>query len=268
MNFVGNLKAGLLTSFFVVAPYSIDSSSSSLYDGGSTKEKVPQKEVVVLDPGHAVHEDEDYRGWHYKGLKEEVMTLDLAKKLKPLLEEQGYEVHLTREDDNIINSDSLDLNDDGEVNSKDELILRTIFAKELSADYYLSLHFNAYPRDSRIYGMEVYFFGSRNKRELNNKRTEYLLPKHCRIRSDLSMELADELSDYFMDNGWKSKHMGADFRVLKEKPADYVLLIEFAYLTNAYDRWKVDSEDDRQSLAQMVADFFEQRKDVSLASKD
>lgn len=51
--------------------------------------------VIVLDPGHGGTDT----GAVYKGLQEKTVTLDIAKRLKALLEGAGYIVYLTREDD-------------------------------------------------------------------------------------------------------------------------------------------------------------------------
>lgn len=52
-------------------------------------------QVIVLDPGHGGTDN----GAVYKDLQEKNVTLDIAKRLKTLLENAGFTVYLTREDD-------------------------------------------------------------------------------------------------------------------------------------------------------------------------
>jgi N-acetylmuramoyl-L-alanine amidase len=79
--------------------------------------------VIVIDPGHGGSNV----GTHsvIDGRFEKEFTLDLAERLKPLLEAEGWKVFLTRASDMFVtNSD------------------RVVFADAHHADLFISLHFN------------------------------------------------------------------------------------------------------------------------------
>jgi N-acetylmuramoyl-L-alanine amidase len=92
---------------------------------------------IVIDPGHGGH---DTGTIGPTGLMEKDVVLDVALKLKKLLEEKaGAEVIMTRSDDTFI-----------------PLEERTAIANEKGADLFISIHANA-SRDKRARGIETYF---------------------------------------------------------------------------------------------------------------
>lgn len=92
---------------------------------------------IVLDPGHG---GTDPGCLSPSGLKEKDVALDLARKLKLILETQGgFEVFLTRETDITL-----------------PLEKRTRLANEQQADLFISIHLNASPRKART-GVETFY---------------------------------------------------------------------------------------------------------------
>ena len=86
--------------------------------------------VIVIDPGHGganvgTHSALD-------GRLEKEFTLDWAKRLKPLLETNGWTVFLTRTGDSYVTNAS-----------------RVVFAEAHHADLFISLHFNSTARNKR-----------------------------------------------------------------------------------------------------------------------
>ncbi|GAC1344848.1 MAG: hypothetical protein NVSMB23_20230 [Myxococcales bacterium] len=98
--------------------------------------------VVVVDPGHGgPHPHEGARG--HGGLLEKEIDLQIAERLKGLLEQAGATVVLTREED-------VDLS----------LAARAQVANESAADLFLSIHCNSMPTRAaraRARGVETYF---------------------------------------------------------------------------------------------------------------
>ena len=96
--------------------------------------------IIVIDPGHG-GSNVGTRSV-LDGRLEKEFTLDLAKRLKPLLETNGWKVFLTRTSDVYVTNAS-----------------RVTFAELHHADLFISLHFNATPdRDEKIAGLETYCF--------------------------------------------------------------------------------------------------------------
>jgi N-acetylmuramoyl-L-alanine amidase len=92
---------------------------------------------IVIDPGHGGH---DTGTIGPSGLREKDLVLDIAQKLKKLIEEKlGGEVVLTREDDTFIPLEN-----------------RTEIANQHQADLFISIHANS-SRNKKIRGVETFF---------------------------------------------------------------------------------------------------------------
>jgi N-acetylmuramoyl-L-alanine amidase len=92
---------------------------------------------IVLDPGHGGRNPGTASG----GLREKDITLDLALRLRPLLELAGYEVALTRETDTDI-----------------DLAERVAAANERRGDLFVSIHVNWLGRGAAR-GIETFYLG-------------------------------------------------------------------------------------------------------------
>jgi N-acetylmuramoyl-L-alanine amidase len=93
--------------------------------------------TIVIDPGHG---GKDPGTVSKSGLQEKRVVLDIAKRLKKLLESSGYyHVYLTRETDIFI-----------------PLEERTAFANQKGADVFISLHINSH-KNRNAQGIETYY---------------------------------------------------------------------------------------------------------------
>ncbi len=92
-------------------------------------------ETVVIDAGHGGID----AGAYWYGVKEKDLTLDLAKRVQKLFEEQGVKAVLTRESDEDVSLDA-----------------RANIANEHPNAVFVSLHFNAHPK-SEISGIETFY---------------------------------------------------------------------------------------------------------------
>ncbi len=92
---------------------------------------------IAIDPGHG---GKDPGCLNKKlGLKEKDLTLDIAKTLKELLENEGYQVILTRDRDVFLNLEE-----------------RPAIANSKGADLFISIHVN-WSRHSGIRGIETFY---------------------------------------------------------------------------------------------------------------
>lgn len=97
--------------------------------------------TVVIDAGHGGY-DNGARG--RQGLSEKMLTLDVARRLKPLLEARGYHVVMTRTTDVFI-----------------PLGGRTAISNSHSDAAFVSIHFNCSPRRAAD-GVETYYYDRRS----------------------------------------------------------------------------------------------------------
>ncbi|HRD01468.1 MAG TPA: N-acetylmuramoyl-L-alanine amidase [Candidatus Saccharicenans sp.] len=204
---------------------------------------------IALDPGHG---GTDPGCLSQGGLKEKDVALDLAKRLKSILETQGgFEVFLTRETDISL-----------------PLEKRTKLANEKQADLFISIHLNASPRKTRT-GVETFYLNfspdpavnelaarenassSKNIREM--KQIVDKIVKNTRFEESRALaekihrQLLGHLKQHFGprdDLGVK----GGPFWVLigSEMPA---VLVEVSHLSNAKEEEALKTDLYREAIA-------------------
>jgi N-acetylmuramoyl-L-alanine amidase len=195
--------------------------------------------VIVIDPGHGGSNT----GTHsvLDGRFEKEFTLDWAKRLKPLLETNGWTVFLTRTNDSYVTNAN-----------------RVAFTTAHHADLFISLHFNSSAPDQKAAGLETYCF------------TPTGMP------STLTRGYSDPWTDKLSSNDFDAQNLqlavklqGALLRAIgmEDRGVRHVryievlrgqkcpaVLIEGGYLSNPTEAKLIEIADYRQKLAQAVAD--------------
>ena len=196
--------------------------------------------IIVIDPGH---------GGNNFGTRsilddrfEKEFTLDWAKRLKPLLETNGWTVFLTRTSDVYVSNSN-----------------RVVFSGAHHADLFISLHFNSTPdRGKKIGGLETYCI------------TPTGMP------STLTRGFTDPWSEHLPNNAFDAQNLqlavrvhstllratGIEDRGVRHSRFETVLrgqncpaiLIEGGYLSNPREAAQIESAEYRQKLAEAVAD--------------
>lgn len=198
--------------------------------------------LIVLDPGHG-GTDPGTQNAKMK-LNEKTFTLDVAQRLKPLLEARGYKVLLTREKDTRFhNSPAVDLP------------MRADFANKAMADLFLSIHFNALGNPD-VHGIETYAFtpaGQRSSGE-DERSAEGEKPQPVNRHDHWSFVAAGAIHEKLrgavegFDRGLKR----ARWRVLSRLACPGVL-IECGFLTNDAEARKINTAEHRQKIAEGIA---------------
>ena len=197
--------------------------TENIYDEGYTQGYVFARGLIVLDPGHGGGDTGCInRGL---GLKEKNITLDVALRLRELLEANGWTVIMTRETDKDVSW----------YRSPDtvELQARCDVANDNDAMYFISLHCNA-NRSSGVNGSSVYWYKRADKK----------------LAAGMNSALGANLG--LRDIGV----LRSDFYVLRHT-AMPACLIEMAFLSNPHDGRLLGQEDFRQQIAQSLADAIE-----------
>ena len=99
--------------------------------------------TVVVDPGHGGY---DNGAKACRGLPEKMLTLDVARRLRPILQARGYHVVMTRDTDVFI-----------------PLGGRTAISNARPDSIFVSIHCNDSPRHSAD-GVEAYYYTPRSSR--------------------------------------------------------------------------------------------------------
>lgn len=194
--------------------------------------------VVVLDPGHGGGNTGTRSV--LDGRFEKEFTLDWAQRLKPLLEQEGWTVFLTR------NSDTFLTNSD-----------RVVFAESHNADLFISLHFNSGAPDENPHGLATFCLTPTGQpstltRGYADPWTENLPNNAFDARN---LQLAAQVQAALLratgmeDRGVERARFMEVLRGQK-RPA---ILIEAGYLSNPQEAEKIESAEFRQNLAEAVA---------------
>ncbi|MCE2860890.1 MAG: hypothetical protein RIR76_999 [Verrucomicrobiota bacterium] len=196
--------------------------------------------VIVLDPGHGGTDPGKIND--RLGISEKTLTLDVARRAQRLLEADGHRVLLTRDDDSFV-----------------ALPQRAAAARAAKADVFVSIHFNAVPRDNRTSGVEVYTFAPRFQRSTNawgagarDDTEEFASPAN---RHDhWNVLLAHALHRRFV-NDLKSDDRGKKLMHLAVlRPLDCPgVLVECGFLSSDAEARKIASPAHRQQLAVAIA---------------
>lgn len=196
------------------------------------------KLVLVLDPGHGGRNPGATSV--FNGRYEKEYTLDWAKRIQSLLATNGWQVYLTR-----TNDQDLSLAD------------RTELARNWHADFFVSLHFNSALPHTDQSGLESYCLTPQGMpssltRDYADDATE-VFPnnefdaQNFQFAADLQRALV--LASGSMDRGVRrARFMG----VLREQRCPAVLL-EGGYLSNPEEARLISQPAYRQKLAEAVA---------------
>lgn len=114
------------------------------------------KRVIVIDPGHG---GEKYPGAVYKGYNEKDINLQVALKLKKILDERlpGFTVKMTRAADRQLSSDK-----------NQDLYMRAEMARKEGAIFFISIHANAVQGNTSACGTETHILGEDEKSRQRN----------------------------------------------------------------------------------------------------
>jgi N-acetylmuramoyl-L-alanine amidase len=203
--------------------------------------------VITIDAGHGGSDNgmENSR----LGMKEKVFTLDVAVRLKKILETAGCKIMLTRKDDRELAPDR-----------PTDWKRRTEVANRASSDLFVSIHFNALEGDTKTGGTEIYTFTPQFQRstrswspgQINDAEREAVPVNRfdgwsALLGHSIKHELVKDLKTF--DRGQKTMHSG----VLRGLNCPGVL-VESVFLSNDAEARLVATPAYRQQIAQAIAD--------------
>ena len=194
--------------------------------------------VIVVDPGH---------GGMNSGTKsvlagryEKDFTLDWAKRLKPLLEANGWQVFLTRTNDVEI-----------------PIYARIAFADAHHADVFISLHFNSAAPDTKQSGLETYSLTPTGMAStLTRGYDDPVWEIYAGNQYDAqNLQLAVSLHNALLHATGEEDRSVRRARFMgvltgQHRPA---ILIEGGYLSNPQQARRIEDPEFRQKLAEAVA---------------
>lgn len=173
--------------------------------------------IVVVDPGHG---QQDSGALGADGTCEKTMTLEIGKKLRDVLVQNGATVFMTRADDSFL-----------------PVMARPQFAVAHGADYFISIHCDSSGRQNSHTGTTVYYHAQNGV---------------CRRMAVDIVNRVAEVSGLPAD-GVKSDtiRFQTGFGVLRGSPMPAVL-VECGYMNNNADLAKLKDDDTQQHIAEGI----------------
>lgn len=172
---------------------------------------IPQDYTIVIDPGHGG----DRPGACYEGIMEKDIDLAVSLKLVSILQNQGFQVIMTRSTDVEIG-----------------LYERADLANAAGADVFVSLHSNAAENRPDYQGIYTYYHPSSNR---GARLAQAIQTPLCQITGGIDRGIKD-----------------ADFVVLRETDMCAVL-VEMGFMTNHEELMNLTDDGYQQLLAQGIA---------------
>lgn len=193
---------------------------SELTANVSKEEKKAKKEqvVIVVDPGHG---GEDPGKVGINDVLEKDLNLQIAKKVKKLLEEAGIKIVMTRTNDKVPDAKKEDLNQ------------RVQLINETKPKLALCIHQNSYP-DAKIKGAQVFYHTITPEAE----DVASIVQEQLRTVDPTNTRQIKENDTYFM---------------LKNTQVP-TIIVECGFLTNPDEAAKLTQEDYQDQLAQAICE--------------
>jgi len=211
------ILAYLLGTFYLTPPLESTSAADSQL----------KYTTVIIDAGHG---GEDGGASSAAGLVEKNVNLSIAQNLRVMLEANGINVVMTREDDKLLYDRNVDFHGR---KKKLDMAARLKVMKESENAIFISIHMNSYS-DPKYSGLQVWY--SQNHGD--------------------SMTLADLIRQNNQkhlqsDNTRRIKAATSAIFLLNEAPCPAVL-VECGFLSNTDEAAKFEGEEYRQRLAFML----------------
>ena len=171
--------------------------------------------IILIDPGHG---GIDGGAKSKNGTIEKNINLLIASKLKRELENEGYLVHMTREEDSQLDSKKVrDLN------------ARCQMKKDTKCDIFISIHQNMFPQAS-CFGAQVWYASNDNSKSL-------------------AEHIQDSLKETVDDKNKRiAKAAKEQYRILRDGYEGACVLVECGFLSNYEEEQKLKSDEHQDKI--------------------
>jgi N-acetylmuramoyl-L-alanine amidase len=195
----------------------------------SSDENKDQK-VILIDPGHG---GIDGGAKSKNGTIEKEINLAIATKLRTQLEEAGYTVYMTREEDSHLNA-----------KKANDLSARCQMKKDTKCDAFISIHQNMFPQSS-CFGAQVWYASNEDSKVL---------------AEDIQALLKETIND---KNKRVAKAAKEQYRILRDGYEGACVLVECGFLSNYEEEQKLQSDEHQSKIVKGIVDginkFFQDK---------
>lgn len=199
---------------------------------GKTKIYQNSDKIILIDPGHG---GIDGGAKSKNGTVEKDINLAISLKLKSNLEEKGYKVAMTREDD-------IGLYENGKTvknKKREDLAKRVELKKITNCDLFISIHQNMFPQ-AKTKGAQVWYAHNEESKKLANI-----------IQESLKKNL-DE------NNHRVCKPACDQYKILRDNYKPASVIVECGFLSNPEEEKNLKDEQYQGKIATAIANAVEQ----------
>lgn len=184
-------------------------------------------ETIVIDPGHGGVDG----GTEREGILEKEINLDIGKKLKAMLEQNGYNVIMTREDDVSLDK----RNNSSKSRHQRDLNERVAIINNSNAKLFISIHVNSNPKKPSTNGSMVFY----SKKSGQNKVLAYCVQK--------------ALNNVEVDGKKRTIHDPVQNRyfILNNSKIPGIL-VETAFISNTEERQALVEDEFKEEIAKAI----------------
>lgn len=221
----GNVAVIILIFLLSIMLYSLNVSENNALTVslGNNNQK-----TVLIDPGHGGEDPGAVSD--YSGVKEKDLNLNIALKLKNLLEKENIKVLMTREEDKLYYSPGT-----GNVVKKrsQDLIRRKKMMDTAGADIAVSIHLNKF-QQTKYYGAQTFY------------------PPNCSEGKKLAEYIQDALRQQLNPENKREALVKSDPIIILKNLKTTTVIVECGFLSNAAEEERLRNEEYRNKLARAI----------------
>lgn len=175
--------------------------------------------VVLIDAGHG---GIDGGAKSKNGTIEKDINLAIASKLKKKLEDNGYKVYMTREDDSQLAKKKVE-----------DLTKRCQLKNETQCEVFISIHQNMFPQ-TNCFGAQVWYASNEKSKEL-------------------AEGIQDQLKSKIDDNNKRIAKAAKDqYKILRDGYDGACILVECGFLSNYEEEQRLKTDSHQEDLTEGI----------------
>ena len=183
--------------------------------------------VILIDPGHG---GIDGGAKSKTGTIEKDINLQISLKLRDNLEEKGYKVYMTRDEDEGLYQKGNTVRE----KKREDLNRRVEMKKETECDIFVSIHQNMFPQ-SKCYGAQVWYASNDNS-------------------YNLATIVQDSIKESVKDNNKRVAKPAAEaYLILRDKYEGASILVECGFLSNPDEESRLKSDEHQNLIVEGIS---------------
>lgn len=183
--------------------------------------------IILIDPGHG---GIDGGAKSKTGTIEKDINLQIALKLRDNLEEKGYKVYMTRDEDKGLYQKGNTVRE----KKREDLNKRVEMKKETECDIFVSIHQNMFPQ-SKCYGAQVWYASNDNS-------------------YNLATVVQDSIKQSVKDNNKRVAKPAAEaYLILRDKYEGASILVECGFLSNPDEEARLKSDEHQNLIVEGIS---------------